>query len=133
MRTSVRNVNQVSTSQMPQSRREHMLPRSYACRGVGQLTRIGFGEGHKIFERVDGQVLARHQRVAVTHGQAHGLKVTQAVVRELVVQPHVERNVGDRAHQDRITIRIGFGRSVRADQGARTGPVFHHQTLTQRF
>ena len=111
-------MHHVDTSQMPQRRSQDVLSRAIARRRIGELARVGFGIGHQLFERVKRQILARHQGVAVTHGKADGFKITQAVVGQFFIQAHVEGDVGHRAHQQAVAIRVCFGCSIGTDQGA---------------
>ena len=73
---------------------------------------------HQIFQGIERQVLARHQGVAVGHGQTHGLEITQAVVGQIAVQARVDGEVGDGTDQQRITVRRGLGHRVSTNQGA---------------
>ena len=131
LRAAVRDVRQRGAGQVPECRGQHMLARAVAGRGIGQLAGVGAGEGHQFGQGGLRQVLARHQRMAVRDGQADRLEVAQAVVRQVAVQPHVEREVADRTGEQRIAVGRRLGRQVGAHQRARAGPVFDHHRLAE--
>ena len=130
---AVRHMHQLDAGQLPERRRQHMLARTITTRCVGQLARIGLGIGHQFFKAVAGQVFARHQRVAVSHRQAHRLEIAQAVIRQVAVQPGVDRHIGNRADQQRVAVRRGLGHRIGAHQRARTRTVFNHHGLADLF
>ncbi len=133
LRATVRHMHQFNPSQIPQGSGQHMLSRATAPRGVGEFFGVGLGMRDQLAQVIEGQVLARHQGVAVGHGQAHGLEVAQTVVRQIRIQARVQGQIGDRAHQEGVPVGCRLGDQLGAHQRAGAGAVFHHGPRTQSF
>ena len=113
LRAAVRHMRQLDARQVPQRRRQHVLAGAVAGRGVGQLAAASPSPPPPPPQSSNGRSLARHQRVAVAHRQAERLEVARLSYGRFAVEARVEREVRDRADQQRVAVGRGLGaRSV---------------------
>ena len=109
-----------------------VLARALAGRGVGDRLRVGARERDQLLQILVGQILARHERVGPGDRETNGYEILERIVVELGIEPGIERDVGERAEQQRVAVGRRLGRCFRSDQRAGTDAVLHHQRLSEQ-
>jgi hypothetical protein len=71
------------------------------------------------------------QRVGDVEHQRDRNEVGERVIGQLLIEPGVEHDVAQAAHEQGITIGRRIDHRLRADDGPRAGPVLHHDALAQ--
>ena len=93
-----------------------------AGRTVVDASRLAPGVGNEFLDRFRGHRGMDHHHVGLARGLRDRRQVPEQVVRQLGVEPHVDRMArGD--HGDRVAVRGRLGRDVHADSAVGAGPI----------
>jgi hypothetical protein len=110
---------------------EDVLPGAGPRIGQLQPARILLGRRDHIVRRRVGKILVGDQRVGDVEHQRDRNEVGERVIGQLLIEPGVEHDVAQAAHEQGITIGRRIDHRLRADDGPRAGPVLHHDALAQ--
>jgi hypothetical protein len=96
------------------------------------LARLLFGERDEFGDRTSGQRRGHNQHVGQRNHLRDRRKIAQRVVRQVLFHDVID---GERArrHEQRVAVRRRAGRRLRADDGARAGPVVDDEGLAHRL
>src|SRR2546422_2318806 len=109
--------------------RADVLPGARAAGPDVELARIGAGEIDDFLEARERQVPARDQRIRMADHQADRRQVAERIVPRLLVQAHVERDVGQAADDQAVAVGRGARDELRAHQRAGAGAILDHERL----
>jgi hypothetical protein len=91
---------------------------------------IGLGRCNQVGDRPEARLGVHHNDLRDHIGSEDRREVALQIVRQILLEAG-EDEVSGRDLQDRVTVRFGSGRYLRANRSAAAGPVFNEDGLSQ--
>ena len=103
---------------------------AYARRAAIQRFRLG--ERDQLLDRARRHRWVQRQHVGRVHGLGDRREVLLRIERQLVEQAGIDRERGDRSHQEGVAVGIGPGHDLGRDIAGRAGAVVHDHLLSEQ-
>ena len=94
---------------------------------------FGFGERDELLHRLDRYRRMNDEDVRRVHRARHGREILQRIERQIAIERRIDRERGDRAHEDRVAVGRRFRGELRRDIARGAGTVVDDHLLAEPF